>query len=55
MTVVGDGAKFETLLEARTGTFDMFIAVGTHDTINMHACRIARHMGVSEYYMSACE
>ena len=46
MTVVGDGAKFETLLEARTSSFDMFIAVGTHDTINMHACRIARHMGV---------
>jgi len=46
MTVIGDGAKFETLLAAKTSSFDMFIAVGTHDTINMHACRIARHMGV---------
>jgi trk system potassium uptake protein TrkA len=46
MTVIGDGAKFETLLQAKTSSFDMFIAVGTHDTINMHACRIARHMGV---------
>jgi len=46
MTVIGDGAKFKTLLDAKTSTFDMFIAVGTHDTINMHSCRIARHMGV---------
>lgn len=46
MNVLGDGAKFATLLEAKTSSFDMFIAVGTHDTINMHACRIARHMGV---------
>jgi len=46
MTITGDGAKFATLLEADAASFDMFIAVGTHDTNNMHACRIARHLGV---------
>ena len=46
MTIVGNGATFKTLLDAKTASFDMFIAVGAHDTANMHACRIARHMGV---------
>ncbi len=46
MTILGDGATYKTLLDAKTASFDMFIAVGAHDTVNMHACRIARHMEV---------
>jgi trk system potassium uptake protein TrkA len=46
MTIVGDGAQFKTLEDAKASSFDMFIAVGAYDTVNMHACRIARHLGV---------
>ena len=46
MTIAGNGATYKTLQDAKTEAFDMFIAVGAHDTVNMHACRIARHMGV---------
>ncbi len=47
MAVVGDGAKFETLREAQAGSWDMFIAAGSSDTVNMHACMVARHLGVT--------
>lgn len=47
MTVVGNGANYVTLKEAGIEKVKMFIAVGSDDTTNIHACRIARHMGVS--------
>ncbi|MBU8901412.1 MAG: Trk system potassium transporter TrkA [Victivallales bacterium] len=46
MTVVGNGASYATLQEAGIDKVNMFIAVGSDDTSNIHACRIARHMGV---------
>jgi len=45
--VVGNGANYATLKEAGIEKVKMFIAVGSDDTTNIHACRIARHMGVS--------
>ena len=46
MTVVGNGASYATLKEAGIDKVKMFIAVGSDDTSNIHACRIAKHMGV---------
>jgi trk/ktr system potassium uptake protein len=46
MTIVGNGASYATLKEAGIDKVKMFIAVGSDDTSNIHACRIARHMGV---------
>ncbi len=46
MTVIGNGACYETLKEAQIDKVKLFIAVGSDDTINIHSCRIARHMGV---------
>lgn len=47
MTVVGNGASYNTLKEAGIEKVKMFIAVGSDDAINIHACRIAKHLGVS--------
>jgi len=47
MTVAGNGASYAVLKEAGIDKVKMFIAVGSDDTSNIHACRIARHMGVS--------
>jgi len=47
MTVAGNGSSYATLKEAGIDKVKMFIAVGSDDTSNIHACRIARHMGVS--------
>ncbi|MCK4981290.1 MAG: Trk system potassium transporter TrkA [Victivallaceae bacterium] len=47
MTVAGNGASYAVLKEAGIDKVKMFIAVSSDDTINIHACRIARHMGVS--------
>jgi len=47
MTIVGNGASYNTLKEAGIDNVKMFIAVGSDDTTNIHACRIARKMGVS--------
>lgn len=47
MTVVGNGACYATLKEAGIDSVKMFIAGGSDDANNIHACRIARHMGVS--------
>lgn len=46
MTLTGDAAHFNTLQEAQADTFDIFIAVGSSDTVNLHACRIAKKLGV---------
>ena len=45
MTLTGDAAHCKTLKEARADEFDIFIAVGSSDTMNLHACRIARKLG----------
>jgi trk system potassium uptake protein TrkA len=47
MTVVGNGADYAVLKEAGIEKVKMFIAVGSNDTANIHACRIAKHLGVS--------
>ena len=47
MTVAGNGASYDTLKEAGIEKVKMFIAVGSDDTTNIHACRIAKHLGVS--------
>ena len=47
MTVLGNGASYSTLKEAGIEKVKMFIAVGSDDTTNIHACRIAKHLGVS--------
>jgi len=47
MTVVGTGASYATLKEAGIDKVKIFIAVGSDDAANIHACRIAKHMGVS--------
>lgn len=46
MTVAGNGASYEVLRTAGINKVNMFIAVGSDDTTNIHACKIARHMGV---------
>ncbi|MCK5843240.1 MAG: Trk system potassium transporter TrkA [Victivallales bacterium] len=45
MTLTGDAAHFNTLREAQAETFDIFIAVGSSDAVNLHACRIAKKLG----------
>ena len=47
MTVVGNGADYAVLKGAGIEKVKMFIAVGSDDTTNIHACRIAKHLGVS--------
>jgi len=47
MTVVGNGASYNIQKEAGIEKVKMFIAVGSDDAANIHACRIARHLGVS--------
>ncbi|NOY75921.1 MAG: Trk system potassium transporter TrkA [Kiritimatiellaeota bacterium] len=45
MTLTGDAAHFKTLKEAMTEDFDIFIAVGSSDSVNLHTCRMARELG----------
>ncbi|MCK5844930.1 MAG: Trk system potassium transporter TrkA [Victivallales bacterium] len=45
MTLTGDAAHFKTHKEAHTEDFDIFIAVGSSDSVNLHACRIAKKLG----------
>ncbi len=47
MTVAGNGASYNTLKDAGIEKVKMFIAVGSDDATNIHACRIAKHFGVS--------
>ena len=43
--VIGNGASYETLLEAGTDTADIFIATTPTDELNIMACIIAKKMG----------
>jgi len=45
MTVCGDGGLVETIKNARLENARLFIAVGSNDAINIHACQIARKLG----------
>ncbi|MFA7184822.1 MAG: Trk system potassium transporter TrkA, partial [Victivallales bacterium] len=48
MTVAGNGASYAVLKEAGIDKVKLFIAVGSDDATNIHACRIARHMGATD-------
>lgn len=48
MTVAGNGASYAVLKEAGIDKVQIFIAAGSDDTANIHACRIAHHMGVTD-------
>ena len=45
MTIVGDGTRISTLVEAGIVTADLFVGVTNSDVHNMHGCRIAKHFG----------
>ena len=51
--VIGNGASYETLLEAGTDTADIFIATTPTDELNIMACIIAKKMG-AKYKICYC-
>lgn len=46
MALTGDGASITNLKMAGIGDATMFIAASNNDTVNIHACSIAKHFGV---------
>ena len=47
MTVSGNGADYDTLIESGTDKADMFVAVTGSDELNMLSCFLAKKMGAS--------
>ncbi|MCQ2477731.1 MAG: Trk system potassium transporter TrkA [Clostridia bacterium] len=46
MCICGNGANFDTLVEAGADSADMFVSVTGSDELNMLSCIIARRMGI---------
>ena len=45
MALIGNGASTKILKNAGIEKADMFIAASNNDTVNIHACSIAKHFG----------